>query len=48
MPFHCTLQLLNQKIIHFLREECRIKGGGLKNGGGLSKKGGVTYPPFPL
>ena len=41
------------KIIHFLREECKIKGGGekikgvgFKKGGGLSKKGG-NLPPFP-
>ena len=56
MPFHSTLcSCSNQwylNIIHFVSEECKIKGGGekikgrgFKKGGGLSKKG-VTYPPL--
>ena len=56
MPFYCTLQLLKPmilKIIHFRREECKIKGGGEKIKGGGFKKGGGTFkkggnlPPFP-
>ena len=46
MPFYCTLQLLKPmilKIIHFLREECKIKGGGEKIKGGGFKKGGGTF-----
>ena len=35
MPFYCTLQLFKPMILDFLREECKIKGGGekIKSGG---------------
>ena len=49
MPFYCTLQLLKPMIlehVHFLTEECKIKGRGEKIKGGASKKEG-NLPPFP-